>query len=122
MTPDFSKLNFKPSPHKPLVIMSGYSEAGRVYPHSGVRTKAETYAIQSLWMASAELYELLKQERDHLKEELTCFVGMTCFVDSHTGVVDKSTLDDFDIEYVEGLEARLIKISAALSKAEGTLS
>lgn len=69
--------DFRPSPHRPLVIMSGYSEAGRVYPHDGVRSKEETKAIQNLWMASGELFKaaeaLISDVRArHPDEELRC--------------------------------------------------
>lgn len=51
--------DFKPSPHKPLVIMDGHSEAGRVYLHDGVRSPERCEEIQRLWMVAPELYEAL---------------------------------------------------------------
>ncbi|WP_395175091.1 hypothetical protein [Roseibium alexandrii] len=54
-----SSIPFTQSPHEPLVIMQGHSQAGRVYKHDGIRTEEETRAIANLWLASQDLYEAL---------------------------------------------------------------
>lgn len=66
MSMDF---DFKPSPHKPLVIMDGYSEAGRVYLHDGVRSSVRCAEIQRLWMASADLCLALEECLEWIKSE-----------------------------------------------------
>lgn len=54
-----SKIPFTQSPHQPLVIMHGHSQAGRVYRHDGIRTEEETRAILNLWLASQEMVDAL---------------------------------------------------------------
>lgn len=103
--------DFRPSPHRPLVIMSGYSEAGRVYPHDGIRSQEETKAIHHLWMASGEIYQALVP-----------FADLFDLLESETeGLSDE---DDFDLMLHDHLFQRFKvadfrKAHTALAKARG---
>lgn len=101
--------DFRPSPHRPLVIMSGYSEAGRVYPHDGVRSKEETKAIQNLWMASGELFNTLEELRQ--AAALLQQNAEGCAI-NHYG-------EDFEIH---GMPGWLADTAAVIEKARVTLA